>query len=258
MTIFSPIFQLRYKWAFGPDTGSIQGDGGWYAAFNVASAFSNAGLSLLDTSLVTLQGAYGWIFTLSFLILAGNTAFPIFLRIIIWALSKCTPKSSRSSETLQFLLDHPRRCFIYLFPAHQTWILVVMLLVLNCTDWVSFLVLDIGNPVINAIPTGRRVADGLLQAFAVRAAGFSIVPLSATAPALQVLYVVMMCAKECQSDTLPLLIECRILSGTSMCTLLHFLLGPLMYMRRNQCKLPTYSPDGNDFYHTHKQGRLSR
>lgn len=34
--------------------------------------------------------------------------------------------------------------------------------------------------------------DGLLQAFAVRAAGFATVTLSEVAPALQLLYVVMM------------------------------------------------------------------
>ena len=26
-------------------------------------------------------------------------------------------------DTLHFLLDHPRRCTIYLFPSHQTWLL---------------------------------------------------------------------------------------------------------------------------------------
>lgn len=38
----------------------------------------------------------------------------------------------------------------------------------------------------------KRIVDGLLQAFAVRAAGFATVTLSDVAPALQLLYVVMM------------------------------------------------------------------
>jgi Trk-type K+ transport system membrane component len=74
------------------------------------------------------------------------------------------------------------------------------------------MVLDIGNPVIEAIPVGQvrllcanlpwwyslftcllqRIVNGLFQTFAVRAAGFSIVPLAQVAPALQLLYVVMM------------------------------------------------------------------
>jgi hypothetical protein len=34
-----------------------------------------------------------------------------------WIVSKAVPSRSRTRETLQFLLDHPRRCFIYLFPS---------------------------------------------------------------------------------------------------------------------------------------------
>ena len=40
--------------------------------------------------------------------------------------------------------------------------------------------------------TFQRIADGMLQSAAVRSAGFAIVPLGDTAPALQALFVVMM------------------------------------------------------------------
>jgi Trk-type K+ transport system membrane component len=53
-------------------------------------------------------------------------------------------------------------------------------------------VLDIGNPAIESIPVGTRIVIGLLQATAVRAAGFGTVALSALAPAVKVLYVLMM------------------------------------------------------------------
>lgn len=43
-----------------------------------------------------------------------------------------------------------------------------------------------------SLPIGTRIAAGFLQSVAVRAAGFSIVPLSELAPAVKVLYVVMM------------------------------------------------------------------
>jgi len=54
------------------------------------------------------------------------------------------------------------------------------------------MILDIGNDAIESIPLGTRFLNGLFQSFAVRAAGFAIVPLSATAPAVQFLYVAMM------------------------------------------------------------------
>lgn len=163
----------------------------WYTFFNVWSAFSNNGMSVLDSSMTKFNTTYLWALVLMVLILAGNTAFPIFLRLFIWTSSKMAPQDSQFRETCKFLLDHPRRCFLYLFPSYQTWFLVFVLVVLNITDWVAFLVLDIGNPIIEAIPTGARVLDGLFQATAVRAAGFAIVNIADTAPALQVLYVIV-------------------------------------------------------------------
>ncbi|KAI8457986.1 hypothetical protein BY996DRAFT_361470 [Phakopsora pachyrhizi] len=57
-------------------------------------------------------------------------------------------------DVLMFLLDHPRRCFVYLFPSKQTWILFSILLIFTIIDWVAFLLLDIGNPAVEAIPIG--------------------------------------------------------------------------------------------------------
>lgn len=54
------------------------------------------------------------------------------------------------------------------------------------------MVLDIGTPSIEELPVGTRIAAGLFQSVAVRAAGFSIVPMNALAPAVKVLYIVMM------------------------------------------------------------------
>lgn len=42
------------------------------------------------------------------------------------------------------------------------------------------------------IPVGIRVVAGFLQGISVRAAGFGIIPLAAMAPAVKVLYVIMM------------------------------------------------------------------
>jgi Trk-type K+ transport system membrane component len=119
-----------------------------------------------------------------------------------WIVTKLAPRNSRLQETLHFLLDHPRRCFVYLFPSYQTWFLLTVLVfmkyttfttvcerVLNWyysfTDWFCFMVLDIGNPDIDSIPLGTRFVAGLLQAIAVRAAGFGIVPLARIAPAVK-------------------------------------------------------------------------
>ncbi|KAI6046353.1 cation transport protein-domain-containing protein [Pisolithus marmoratus] len=163
----------------------------WFSLFQVVSAYTNTGMSLVDQSMIPFQTAYPMIVFMIICILAGNTAFvsPRILEII--------PAGSRLNETLHFLLDHPRRCFIYLFPSHQTWFLLTMLFVLNVTDWLSFLILDIGNPAISSIPVGTRIIAGFYQAIAVRNAGFGIVPLALLAPATKVMYVIMMYISVC-------------------------------------------------------------
>jgi Trk-type K+ transport system membrane component len=64
-------------------------------------------------------------------------------------------------------------------------LLILRLNMHSITDWFFFLVLDVGNPAVASIPAGVRVAIGLLQATAVRAAGFATVTLSALAPAVK-------------------------------------------------------------------------
>lgn len=59
------------------------------------------------------------------------------------------------------------------------------LMTFSCIDWFFFLVLDIGNTEIDSLPFKTRVAIGLLQATAVRAAGFVTVALALLAPALK-------------------------------------------------------------------------
>ena len=57
-----------------------------------------------------------------------------FLQLCRWLITKFVPSHSRTNETLHFLLDHPRRCFIYLFPSHQTWFLLTIVVSLTCVQ----------------------------------------------------------------------------------------------------------------------------
>ncbi|OIW26001.1 TrkH-domain-containing protein [Coniochaeta ligniaria NRRL 30616] len=170
----------------------------WLGIFNGASAFNNSGMSLLDANMIPFESAYFVLITMGLMILAGNTAYPIFLRLIMWSALKVLKLTTAESEysdikdTFQFILKYPRRVYTNLFPARATWWLVFMLVCLNSVDWVAFELLNIGNPVIENIPKGSRVLDGLFQALAVRSGGFYVVPISQVYIGLQVLYVIMM------------------------------------------------------------------
>jgi Trk-type K+ transport system membrane component len=79
-----------------------------------------------------------------------------------------------------------------LFPARHTWYLLLTVILFNGIDWAGFEVLAIGNKEIESLPTAYRILDGLFQALAVRAGGFSVVTISDLRQGLLVLYVLMM------------------------------------------------------------------
>ena len=90
------------------------------------------------------------------MILAGNTCYPVFLRLIIWTFFTLLPDNEKFSEhktTLRFLLDHPRRCYTNLFPSRHTWWLLATLVVLNGTDWAAFEVLNVCEAILCSCST---------------------------------------------------------------------------------------------------------
>ncbi|KAL8691907.1 MAG: hypothetical protein Q9218_002953 [Villophora microphyllina] len=171
----------------------------WVGAFNAVTGFNNSGMMLLDANMVAFQSSRYMLLTVGILILAGNTCFPVFLRLILWTIWSLlrflpeTPKVIEYRVTLRFLLDHPRRCYTNLFPSRHTWWLLATLLGLNGIDWIAFEVLNIGNTAISTgMSSGTRAIDGLFQALAVRSGGFYVVTISNLRIGLLILYVIMM------------------------------------------------------------------
>jgi hypothetical protein len=154
-----------------PETATSNGANPWWlGAFNAVSAFNNSGMSVLDANMVPFQQSYFVLITMGLLILAGNTAYPIFLRLILWTFLKLLNLATHETtfrgrkETLEFILKYPRRVYTNLFPSLPTWWLLFMLLLTNGIDWAAFEIMNIGNPVTEAIPIGPRILDGLFQA----------------------------------------------------------------------------------------------
>ena len=135
-------------WILGSKTYGpiVQEDGQgrpWWGVFTATSAFTDLGFTLTPDSMVSFGSAIWPLLLMSFLIIIGNTGFPIMLRIIIWIISKCVPIFSGIFEELRFLLDHPRRCFTLLFPSKATWWLFWILVILNGLDLIFFIILDV-------------------------------------------------------------------------------------------------------------------
>ncbi|CAO3621654.1 unnamed protein product [Mucor hiemalis] len=166
----------------------------WLFSFFLGmSSFNNLGLSIIDASMVPFQSAPGLLIPVMFLILAGNTAYAIFLRLIIWIMYKLTPKSYvMRKETFRYLLDHPRRCYTTLFPATQTKWLLIVLVGITAIEFICFISLNYWLPVLEGIDWGARILDGLFQSVATRNAGYSVVDLMALNPGTQIVFIVAM------------------------------------------------------------------
>ncbi|CAK7228105.1 low affinity potassium transporter [Sporothrix bragantina] len=164
----------------------------WWGFFTPHSAFMDLGFTLTPDSMNSFNTAIFPLLLMAFLIVIGNTGFPVMLRFVIWVLSNIVPRGSGIYEELKFLLDHPRRCFTLLFPSGATWWLFWLLVILNGIDLLFFIVLDLGSGPVFSLPPGIRVLDGLFQAFSTRTAGFSCVNLAEVHPAVQASYMIMM------------------------------------------------------------------
>ncbi|KAF5522528.1 Low-affinity potassium transport protein [Colletotrichum aenigma] len=163
----------------------------WWAVFTANSALNDLGFTLTPDSMTSFHDVPFILLIMSFLIIIGNTGFPVMLRFVIWVLSKIVPKGGLHQE-LRFLLDHPRRCFTLLFPAGATWWLLTILIGLNVLDLLFFVLLDLKDNAVSHLPVGIRIVDGLFQAASTRTAGFSVVNISLLHPAVQVSYMIMM------------------------------------------------------------------
>lgn len=142
----------------------------WAGIFLSVSAFNNTGMSVIDTNMVPFQSSYFVLIVVGVLVLAGNTAYPLFLRCILWStlqIMKLTTTPATKApwkETIEFILKYPRRVYTTLFPAGATWWLLLVLIAINTIDWLAFEILNIGNPVIEAMPISDRIIAGWFQA----------------------------------------------------------------------------------------------
>lgn len=166
---------------------------GWWAFFAVTTSFSNGGLNLLNANFIPFSGNALVLIVCGALTIAGNTQFPILLRLAIWTLSRACPAASRLRQTCLFLLYHPRRCFIYLFPSKETWYLFAIQVSLDLAMWLLYELLNIGMlPDSSSPPLRVRILDGLFQATGLRNSGAYVVTIASLAPALLVAYLATM------------------------------------------------------------------
>ncbi|KAL2205676.1 hypothetical protein CC79DRAFT_1311159 [Sarocladium strictum] len=164
----------------------------WWAFYSAQTMVNNLGFTLTPDSMATFKDATWPVLVMTFLAFAGNTCYPVFLRLVIWIASLVVPRTSKTRESLQFLLDHPRRCYTLLFPSRPTWILFGIVFLLNFIDVILIITLDLDNPAVNDLSMGPRILSALFQAASARHTGTSTLNLAAVNPAVQFSLLTMM------------------------------------------------------------------
>jgi potassium uptake Trk family protein len=165
----------------------------WWAFYSAQTMVDNLGFTLTPDSMLSFRDATWPMLAMSFLAFAGNTCYPVFLRLIVWVMSILQRPTSELQQPLQFLLNHPRRCYTLLFPSKPTWILFGIVIILNFIDVLLIIVLDLDNPAVtDGLPTGPRVLAALFQAASSRHTGTSTFNLAEVNPAVQFSLLVMM------------------------------------------------------------------
>ncbi|RYP17043.1 hypothetical protein DL767_010091 [Monosporascus sp. MG133] len=164
----------------------------WWAVYSAQTMVDNLGFTLTPDSMITFRDAAWPMLAMSFLAFAGNTCYPVVLRLVIWTMSKLVPKNSSMRETLQFLLEHPRRCYTLLFPSNTTWVLFGILFAMNFVDIVLIVTLDLDNPEVNALPMAPRILAAIFQAASSRHTGAATFNLAKVNPGVQFSLLVMM------------------------------------------------------------------
>ncbi|KAI9896957.1 hypothetical protein N3K66_007979 [Trichothecium roseum] len=164
----------------------------WWAFYSAQTMVNNLGMTLTPDSMISFHDSEWVMFSMSLIALAGNTFYPVFLRLLIWTMSKVYPRHNSIQEPLHFLLDHPRRCYTLLFPSKPTWVLFGILAALNIVDTLLIVVLDLNNPEVTELPGGKRVLAAIFQSASSRHTGTATFTLSEVSPAVQFSLLVMM------------------------------------------------------------------
>ncbi|KAF2660376.1 TrkH-domain-containing protein [Lophiostoma macrostomum CBS 122681] len=196
--LFGAIALGAYMSVYEKEASAVNAQNPWWAGIFLAiSAYNNTGFTLLDAGFIPFQDSYYILTIVTILSLAGPAAFPVFIRFLVWAMSKLLYLFSGSKEYgmwregFDFILKFPRRVYTSMFAARDTWLFIITFGSFVAADWVLILILSIGNPTMEVIPLGRRIFISLFEGFSIPSGGYAIVSPSGMYFDVQVLWLVI-------------------------------------------------------------------
>ena len=147
--------------------------GWWWAIFHTISYFQNAGFSLFASSLMPFANDRVISLTCTFIVVAGNTLYPIFLRVVLRVVSIVVPSRSLRDD-IDELLRNPRYFYQLLFPLRGTLALLAFWVAITLAEWCIFFV-EFNRVIVYGYPfsAGIKLMIDFVQTVAVRASGYN-------------------------------------------------------------------------------------
>mmetsp|Transcript_15338 Transcript_15338/g.30174 ORF Transcript_15338/g.30174 Transcript_15338/m.30174 type:complete len:777 (+) Transcript_15338:20-2350(+) len=194
-TIFVFMFLAHFHFSSEPDLQRFRHEGlksVSHALYMTVSAFQNNGLVMMKDGIIYFRRSPFLLNTLGALVVLGNTGLPIMMRLIAWTLSKTARRGSERERVLNFLLEHPRRCFTHMFPAMHTLWLLLVLTFLIVTQMLVTLWRDWDSLATRGLSSMDKFWNALSLALSTRTAGMNSLDVSLLSQASTFLLVVLM------------------------------------------------------------------
>lgn len=159
-----------------------------FVLFTTVSTFASCGFVPTNENMVVFAKNSGLLWILIPQALLGNTLFPSFLRFSVWLLGKYIKK-----DEAKYLLRKNREIgYLHLLPGLHSWLLVLTVLGFVLIQWVLLNVMEWHNDGVTGLSIYQKLVGFLFQAVNARHTGETVLDIATIAPAILVLFVVMM------------------------------------------------------------------
>lgn len=159
-----------------------------FAIFTVVSTFASCGFVPTNENMMVFKKNSTLLLILIPQVLFGNTLFPSCLRIFV----RFTGKIFKKLESQYLLLNTEEIGYFHLLPGRHSLFLVVSVVGFISVQFIVFCVLEWNSTALIGMNWIEKVVGILFQTTNARHTGESIVDLSSIAPAMVLLFVLMM------------------------------------------------------------------
>ncbi|KAI6691452.1 hypothetical protein NL676_028280 [Syzygium grande] len=159
-----------------------------FSIFTTVSTFASCGFVPTNENMMVFSKNSGLLLILIPQVLLGNTLFPSALWLMIWLVGRFSKKAE-----IEYLLSSPGEVgYKHLLPSLYSSLLAVTVLGFIGVQFIVFCSMQWGSESLDGLSSYEKIVGVLFQCVNTRHTGETIVDLSKVAPAILVLFVVMM------------------------------------------------------------------